>query len=140
MNGFRRFCNKAMKDAKSGDSPLSSMTKKERMMGHTGLIKLDQNYFKTSQMELAKEYLYAVPNLTIHETIGKLPAGGLAGTAIGVADTKPTRTPDHSATTDTGGGASRGGRLCPNCGRTTRQHAKKEFEACPRLVYGTMSC
>ena len=133
MNGFRRFCNKAMKDAKSDDAPLASLIKKERMMGHKGLIKLDENYFKTDPMELAKEYLHAVPNLTIHETVGERSAVSLASTTVGVADAKPSRMPDHGATTDTGGGASREGRLCPNCGRTTRQHAKKEFEACLTL-------
>ncbi len=35
------------------------------MMGHTGLIKLDRNYFKTHTLELAEEYLNAIPNLTI---------------------------------------------------------------------------
>ena len=34
-------------------------------MGHTGLIKLDRNYFKTHTLELAEEYLNAIPNLTI---------------------------------------------------------------------------
>ena len=35
------------------------------MMGHAGLIKLDKNYFKTHTLELAEEYLNAIPNLTI---------------------------------------------------------------------------
>ena len=67
MNGFRRFCNKAMKDAKSADSTISSLIKKERMLGHRGLIDLDDNYFENNLHELAKEYLSAVQNLTIHE-------------------------------------------------------------------------
>jgi hypothetical protein len=37
------------------------------MMGHTGLVKLDKNYFKTHVLELAEEYLNAVPNLTISD-------------------------------------------------------------------------
>ena len=65
MNGFRRFWNKTCKESLSRDSPLGSLLKKEFMMGHTGLIKLDRNYFKTHTLELAEEYLNAIPNLTI---------------------------------------------------------------------------
>ena len=69
MNGFRRFWNKACKESLSKESPLSSLIKKEFMMGHTGLVSLDKNYFKTHTMELAEEYLCAVPNLTMDDTI-----------------------------------------------------------------------
>ncbi|HJW19791.1 MAG TPA: integrase [Candidatus Nitrosotalea sp.] len=65
MNGFRRFFNKMNKNSISKDSPLGALIKKENMMGHTGLIKLDKNYFKTHVLELVEEYLNAVPNLTI---------------------------------------------------------------------------
>ncbi len=65
MNGFRRFWNKACKESISNDSPLASLIKKEFMMGHSGLISLDRNYFKTHIYELAEEYLNAIPNLTI---------------------------------------------------------------------------
>jgi len=65
MNGFRRFWNKTCKESLSRDSPIASLIKKEFMMGHTGLVKLDRNYFKTQVLELAEEYLNAVPNLTI---------------------------------------------------------------------------
>lgn len=65
MNGFRRFWNKTCKESLSRDSPLGSLIKKEFMMGHIGLIKLDRNYFKTHTLELAEEYLNAIPNLTI---------------------------------------------------------------------------
>ena len=34
-------------------------------MGHVGLVKLDRSYFKTHTLELAEEYLNAVPALTI---------------------------------------------------------------------------
>ena len=67
MNGFRRFWNKTCKEAVSKDSALASLIKKEFMMGHAGLIKLDRNYFKTHTLELAEEYLNAVPNLTISD-------------------------------------------------------------------------
>ena len=65
MNGFRRVWNKTCKESLSRDSPLGSLIKKEFMMGHTGLIKLDKNYFKTHTLELAEEYINAIPNLTI---------------------------------------------------------------------------
>jgi len=65
INGFRRFWNKTCKEAIPRDSPLSSLIKKEFMMGHTGLVKLDRNYFKTNLLELAEEYVTVVPQLTI---------------------------------------------------------------------------
>jgi len=34
-------------------------------MSHTGLLKLDKNYFRTHWMELVEEYLEAIPSLTI---------------------------------------------------------------------------
>jgi len=65
MNGFRRFWNKTVKESIPKTSALASLIRTEYMMGHTGLIKLDKNYFKTNWMELAEEYSQAVPNLTI---------------------------------------------------------------------------
>lgn len=65
MNGFRRFWNKTGKETSSKDSAVSSLIKKEFMMGHTGLVKFDKNYFKTHVLELAEEYLSIVPDLTI---------------------------------------------------------------------------
>lgn len=67
MNGFRRFWNKTCKEAASGDSALASLIRKEYMMGHRGLMALDQNYFKTNLMELAIEYVKVVPDLTIDD-------------------------------------------------------------------------
>ena len=67
MNGFRRFWNKTCKEALSKDSPLASLIRKEFMMGHKGLVSLDQNYFKTSVLELAEEYVSVVPDLTIDD-------------------------------------------------------------------------
>ena len=69
MNGFRRFFNKKNKESFSKDSTLAQLIKKEFMMGHTGLIQLDRNYFKTHVNELVEEYLNAVPNLTISNEI-----------------------------------------------------------------------
>ncbi|MEM4379765.1 MAG: hypothetical protein QXL01_03660 [Thermoplasmatales archaeon] len=67
MNGFRRFFNKTFKETVSKDSPLAALIKKEFAMGHTGLVQLDRNYFKTNILELVEEYLTAVPNLTISD-------------------------------------------------------------------------
>lgn len=69
MNGFRRFWNKTCKEALSRDSPLASFIKKEYMMGHMGLFKLDKNYFKTQTLELAEEYLNVVSSLTISDEL-----------------------------------------------------------------------
>lgn len=65
MNGFRRYFNKINKETFSKDSPLASLIKKEMMMSHTGLLKLDKNYFQTHWKELVEEYLEAIPALTI---------------------------------------------------------------------------
>jgi len=67
MNGFRRFWNKTCKESLSRDSPLASLIKKEYMMGHSGLVKLDRNYFKTHTIELAEEYMTTVADLTISD-------------------------------------------------------------------------
>jgi integrase len=67
MNGFRRFFNKANKETLSKDSPLAALIKKEFMMNHTGLVKLDRNYYQAHIFELIEEYLNAVPNLTISD-------------------------------------------------------------------------
>ena len=37
------------------------------MMGHSGLIKLDKNYFKSNIAELVEEYLQTIPFLTISD-------------------------------------------------------------------------
>lgn len=65
MNGFRRYFNKINKETLSRDSPLAALIKKEMMLSHTGLLKLDTNYFQTHWKELVEEYLDAVPALTI---------------------------------------------------------------------------
>jgi len=66
MNGFRRFFNKCAKDAVSEDSTLGELIKKEYMMGHTGLVKTDRNYYQSHLFELVREYLNIVPSLTVN--------------------------------------------------------------------------
>ena len=67
IHGFRSFWNKVMKDAVSDDSPVSSLTKKEYMMGHSGFSPLDRSYYYAHRSELAKEYMHAIPELTVGE-------------------------------------------------------------------------
>ena len=68
MNGFRRFNNKTCEESLLPDSTLASLIKKEFMLGHRGRTSLDKNYFKTSMLELAREYATVVPDLTIRDT------------------------------------------------------------------------
>ncbi len=67
MNGFRYFFNKAVKESLKGESQLAQLIKAEYMMDHSGIVKFDRNYFKSGIMELVKEYLNAVPALTISD-------------------------------------------------------------------------
>lgn len=67
FNGFRYFFNKQNKKAYSEKGVLASLILKESMMGHTGLIALDKNYFREHAHELIEEYLKAVPGLTISD-------------------------------------------------------------------------
>lgn len=64
MNGFRKFWNKTVKETQSKDV-IGSLIKKEYMMGHGGLVSLDKNYFQSSILELAEEYLTVVSRLAI---------------------------------------------------------------------------
>ena len=68
FNGFRRFFDKAIKDAKSNESTLSALIKSEFIMGHGGLVQLDASYYKADVKEKAKTYVNAVPDLTISES------------------------------------------------------------------------
>ena len=67
-NGFRRFFNKTLKDTVSHESPVSTLTKIEYMMGHKGLLQIDPSYYQTNQQELASIYVNGIPNLTISES------------------------------------------------------------------------
>ena len=67
FNGFIYFFNKQNKKAYSEKGVLASLILKESMMGHTGLIQLDKNYFREHAHELIEEYLKAVPTLTISD-------------------------------------------------------------------------
>ena len=134
MNGFRRFCNKALKDAKSDDSTLSSLIKKERMLGHVGLDKMDRSYFKTNMLEVAKEYLSAVPNLTIYGTgHGRIADVGADGTKqVPVTGVRNADAPGAKASADrnAGGPGLTPESPCPTCKRACGIHTEKEFKRC----------
>ncbi len=66
VHGFRKFFNKTCKEKLSGDS-LASLIRTEYMMGHQGLVSLDKNYFKTSMLEMAAEYMKVIRDLTIDD-------------------------------------------------------------------------
>lgn len=66
VHGFRKFFNKTCKEALSGDT-VAITTRLEYMMGHQGLVALDQNYFKTDMLEMAATYVKAMPDLTISD-------------------------------------------------------------------------
>ncbi|MDE0267162.1 MAG: integrase [Thaumarchaeota archaeon] len=91
MNGFRRFWNKACKESSSRESPLSSLIRKEYMMGHVGLVSLDRNYFKTHVMELAEEYLQSVPHLTIDDAARLRLANARQSERIGLLEDEKDR-------------------------------------------------
>lgn len=65
MNGFRRYYDKITSEILTSNSTLGDLIRRERLMGHTGLIPLDKNYFKTHWKELVEEYLELVPAITI---------------------------------------------------------------------------
>lgn len=67
LNGFRRYWDKTMMEAIKNKESLSALVKKERLMGHYGLVQTDKNYFWVNKLELVPEYLEAMPELMISE-------------------------------------------------------------------------
>ena len=59
-NGFGRMFNKVMTDAPTDDI-LGAFQRRDHMMGHRGFVRLDQHYHLADPMELAAQYLRAVP-------------------------------------------------------------------------------
>ncbi len=144
LHGFRRFWNKTMKDAISDDSPVSSLTKKEYMMGHAGMTALDRNYYHAHTLELAREYINAVPDLTIDdaerlraENRGlkqEMLKAGREG-AVRMAELEGI-VASFSRLTDGSGRAARAAKLsiCPVCNRDYGEHAAPELAACGQRV------
>ncbi len=67
LNGFRRYWDKTMMESIKNKESLSALVKKERLMGHYGLVKTDKNYFWINKVELVPEYLEAMPELMIND-------------------------------------------------------------------------
>ena len=66
-NGLRRFANTAMMKASRKRGTLSALVIKERLLGHSGLVKTDKNYFWTEILDMIPDYLEAMPDLLISE-------------------------------------------------------------------------
>ena len=66
-HGFRRFWDKVMMEAARKSDKLSALVKKERLLGHDGLVKTDKNYYWTDVVDLVPDYLVAMPELTIND-------------------------------------------------------------------------
>ena len=144
LHGFRRFWNKTMKDAISDDSPVSSLTKREYMMGHAGMTALDRSYYRAHTLELAKEYINAVPDLTIDDA-ERLRAEnrGLKQEMLKAGREGAARMAElegivasFSHLADGSGRAARAAKLsiCPVCNRDYGEHAAPELAACGQRV------
>lgn len=66
-HGFRRFWDKVMMETSRKSDKLSTLVKKERLLGHDGIVKTDKNYYWTDIMDLVPDYLIAMPELTIND-------------------------------------------------------------------------
>ena len=66
-HGFRRYWDKVMMQTKRNKGTLSALVSKERLFGHTGIVKTDKNYYWTDILELVPEYLEAMPELMIND-------------------------------------------------------------------------
>lgn len=66
-HGFRRYWDKVMMETSSNSDKLASLVKKERLLGHGGIVKTDKNYYWTEIVDLVPEYLKAMPELMIND-------------------------------------------------------------------------
>lgn len=66
-NGFRRYWDRIMMENGKRRGTLSALVIKERLMGHTGVVTTDKNYFWTDILDLVPEYLDAMPELVVGE-------------------------------------------------------------------------
>lgn len=67
-HGFRRFWDKVMMDAARKSDKLSALVKKERLLGHDGIVNTDKNYYWTDILDLVPDYITAMPDLTIDDS------------------------------------------------------------------------
>ena len=63
----RIVVSETVKDVATNDTA-GSRIRTEYMMGHQGMGSLDKNYYKTDVLELAADYVRAVPDPTINDT------------------------------------------------------------------------
>jgi integrase len=68
-HGFRRYWDKVMMQTQRNKGTLSALVSKERLFGHTGIVKTDKNYYWTDILELVPEYLEAMPELMINDEV-----------------------------------------------------------------------
>ncbi len=68
-HGFRSYCDKVMMQTQRSKGTLSALVSKERLFGHTGIVKTDKNYYWTDILELVPEYLEAMPELMINDEV-----------------------------------------------------------------------
>ena len=64
FSGFRRRFNKVMMDTPTADI-LGASQRRDHIMGHREFVRLDQHYYSANPMDLAVDYLHAVPALTV---------------------------------------------------------------------------
>ncbi len=67
-HGFRRFWDKVMMDTTRKSDKLSALVKKERLLGHDGIVNTDKNYYWTDILDLVSDYMVAMPELTINDS------------------------------------------------------------------------
>lgn len=66
-HGFRRYWDKVMMEQIRKGDTLSALVKKERLLGHEGIVKTDKNYYWTNILDMVPEYLQAMPELMISD-------------------------------------------------------------------------
>lgn len=66
-HGFRRYWDKIMMETVKKRDTLSALVIKERLMGHSGIVSTDKNYYWTDVHDMVPEYLKAMPSLMIGE-------------------------------------------------------------------------
>jgi hypothetical protein len=68
-HGFRRYWDKVMMETARTSDTLSALVKKERLMGHTGIVSTDKNYYWTNILDMVPDYLKTMPYLMVNEEL-----------------------------------------------------------------------
>ena len=64
-HGLRRYWDKIMMNTKMKKGTLAALVTKEYLMGHSGIVKTDKNYFWADIQDQVPDYLQAMPELMI---------------------------------------------------------------------------